>query len=219
MINKDSLKKRNQTIYTQRTLLVFSSLIILAIGVWFVFGMIWGQVQKSFSLRAEIKQAELQKNNQIARLEKAKKIMKEFANKEDVKNRLSLSLPSSSDYYQVINEIANLAGLTTVEVKSESFKEKAIISSSRTRKSSKKIEYVPSTSSKIVKPYAIINLNLSGKGTYSQIKSFLGLLEKDIRLMDVREFTMKKKQGFQEENKADPEIEFSLKVDFYRQEK
>ncbi len=216
-MNKDVVKKKNQAVYTQRTLLVISSLMILAVGVWFLFGMAWGQIQKSFSIKVAIKAAETQKNVQIERLNKAKKIIKEFEGQKDIRERLSLSLPSSTKYYQVINEIANLSGLTSVKILSESFKEKALISKSLIKKTHQ-INYV-SAGSKIIKPYTIINLMVSGEGTYSRLKTFLNLLEKDIRLMDIKEFSFKRVKSIQnQEDLADPELRFNLKVSFYRQE-
>ncbi len=219
-MNKDLTNKKHQTVYTQRTLLIVSSLLILAVAIWLIFDIVWGQVEDSFTLREEINQAKIEKQEQQNKLEKVKKIIQEFHSNQDMEDKLSVMLPSSTNYYQVLNELANNSNLSSVNISSANFREKTLISYLLGSNSYRKKH--SSSSLEIIKPYTVIGFTVSGKGTYSQIKTFISLLEKDARLMDVQSFSMEKNktnnQG-QDLEENDPEINFQIKVDFYKQEK
>ena len=218
----DTLNKSKT--YSQRTLLIVASMLILFIGVWFIFAEIWGQVGKIFYLQAKISQAKKEKNLQEQKLAKVQKIFDEFQTQEATRATISLSLPVEADYGQILSEIYSIADLSGLSVKKESFSEKL----SETELKRKKVYYrskVNRTSENLIKPYSVIAINFEGSGTYSQIKNFLKLIEKDIRLMDLESFDLSKLKASQSQGESnwssefDPEVSFKAVIDAYKQEK
>ena len=93
--------------------------------------------------------------------------------------RLSMSIPTEKDTAELVSSLDSIATETGVVLTE-------IVTGDRTvnRRSSGKAESVM---------FMILNIKI--EGDYSSIKNFVGTLEKNIRLININEFTIGRKSG------------------------
>lgn len=114
--------------------------------------------------------------------------VKQLDSQADVERQLSVVLPASErsqDVIRIINEYSNQAGLTTISVTNNSSQQAAQANAERSRGDGSS---TPDT-------VLVTTLDLSVKGSYSQLRTFLGLLEKSPRILDVTRLLIKEIGG------------------------
>jgi len=198
------MKEESKKVYSQRTLIIISAIIVLCIGLWLLFTELWSECQTMFYYQAQIKEAKEELEIQKNKLANIQKVFERIHSQRERLKRLSLSLPSQVNYNQVLGEIVGISEMTGSEITSASFQEEKVVFEKE-----KKTEEKES----ILKPYSVISLGLSGKGRYQGLKDFVRFLENDIRLMDIEELRISKK-----ESGVDPLLSFEMKIHFYQQE-
>lgn len=130
--------------------------------------------------------------------------VKQLDSQLDVERQLSVVLPASErsqDVIRIINEYANQAGLTTTSVTNNSSQQAAQANAERSRGEG------ASTSNTVL----VTTLDLSVKGSYNQLRTFLGLLEKSPRILDVTGLLIKEVSG------QPGQIEAAVSIQLYSQ--
>lgn len=204
------MKNEVEKIYSERTLLIVASLIILFIGLWLIFTNLWPEIRDVFSYKVQVSQLKKDLAIQEGKVAKVKKVFEEFHSRQEDVEKISLSLPNKVNYNQVLAEMNAMADISSLEIEGEDFQEKTVVSHQQ------RSEVNLSERGEILQPYSVIVLDIQGRGRYGQIKSFIQLVENDIRLMDIESFEINQAGG--EVLSSDPLLSFRATIDFYKQE-
>jgi len=199
---------KTETKYGQRSLIIVSSVIIILVGLWFLFSKDWPLFRDFLKVREEIYQLKKEYEFQKERLLKTQEIFKRFHSRLSEVEDISLALPIKENYGQILSEIQFLAQKNNLTIEDLSF-QKGIIKNEEVEENSLFI------------PCSTIVVSLKGKGYYSEIKSFLKDIESDIRLMDVERIDLTKRiLGLPNKRVKtnNPLISFSATISTYKQE-
>ncbi|MCD6412146.1 type 4a pilus biogenesis protein PilO, partial [bacterium] len=192
----------------QRSLIIVSSVIIILIGLWFLFSKDWPLFRDFLKMREEIYQLKKEYEFQKERLLKTQEIFKRFHSRLSEVEDISLALPIKEDYGQILSEIQFIAQKNNLTIDGLSF-QKGIIKNEEVEENSLFI------------PCSTIVISLKGEGYYSEIKSFLKDIESDIRLMDIKRIDLTKRILVLPGKRAktsNPLISFSTTISAYKQE-
>ena len=199
---------KTETKYGQRSLIIVSSVVIILVGLWFLFSKDWPLFRDFLKMREEIYQLKKEYEFQKERLLKTQEIFKKFHSRLSEVEDISLALPIKEDYGQILSEIQFLAQKNNLTIEGLSF-QKGIIKNEEVEENSLFI------------PCSTIVVSLKGKGYYSGIKSFLKDIESDIRLMDIERIDLTKRiLGLpgKRVKTSNPLISFSATISTYKQE-
>lgn len=130
--------------------------------------------------------------------------VKQLDSQTDVERQLSVVLPASErsqDVIRIINEYSNQAGLTTISVTNNSSQQAAQANAERSRGDG------ASTPDTVL----VTTLDLSVRGSYDQLRTFLGLLEKSPRILDVTGLLIKEVAG------QPGQVEAAVSIQLYSQ--
>lgn len=130
--------------------------------------------------------------------------VKQLDSQADVERQLSVVLPASErsqDVIRIINEYSNQAGLTTISVTNNSSQQAAQANAERSRGDGSS---TPDT-------VLVTTLDLSVRGSYDQLRTFLGLLEKSPRILDVTGLLIKEVAG------QPGQVEAAVSIQLYSQ--
>lgn len=170
----------------------FNTIISLALILGLIAALIWVVVPKYDAVSALMKEVSILQNDLSKKIEIKQKIDELEARYETYKGQLmkvSKILPAAKDYpglLVTIQQLTSTAGLlmNDIDIKAEeAAAAKGIIKAGKTAAAEEEI-------------FKKLAISLSVSGSYEQFKSFLGLLETNIRIIDVEsvEFTYSDKE-------------------------
>lgn len=164
-------------ISTKRILSISVSL-LLFIGVIVVyFQLIVPKAQEFSKRRAENFSKQSVYNNQKEAVDQVQKLIAQVRDLKELQKSVGFAMPVGPDTIGVLRQIDAISKSTNATITSLSFR----ISP----------PFIPSGKNKkitIVKPMGVVNVTVSVKGFYENLKKFLELLEKNIRVANVKTF-------------------------------
>ncbi|MFA5069868.1 MAG: hypothetical protein WC528_01165 [Patescibacteria group bacterium] len=190
--------------------------IVLIIGYTSVIKPKWSEIQQAGIFDYNKEKKSLEENNQY--LDRLKASLEKYngINKAEV-DKISRIIPSSdsvSDLFVLFEELAKTSDLNLDSINISSAK-------SLTGESSTPTGTSPTTEVKAVTPASKniyvqdIALHLSGAKNYENLKEFLEILEKEMRLIDVTSLSFDSKNF--ENNESESDISLNLKTYNYQE--
>lgn len=152
-------------------------ILILAFIAVIVFFDLPG-VQKTLNLREQLKEGEEELSEKQVLLAKIEKLLKDYEESQEDLKKVSYILPSGQDIANLIVQLEALAfeGGLVLDAIEFSPVEKQEVSRDAQMSSPEEV---------VVRKYQTLKVNLKLIGDYSAFKTFLGLVEENIRLMDI----------------------------------
>lgn len=163
-------------ISTKRILSIGLS-VALFIGVAIIyFNLIVPEAKNISKERGEIASKQSLFNVQKQAVDEVQKLIAQFRNLPQLQASVSLAMPAGSDTIGALRQINAVAKTTNATVTSLGFKiTPPFLSASKAKIT-------------IVKPMGNVNVTVSARGVYENLKKFLELVEKNIRVANVRTF-------------------------------
>ena len=146
-------------------------------------------VQKILDFKKEIKIQNNLFNDKQALLEKVEKLRDSYQTNEETLKKLEYILPDGQDVPNLIVQVEAFAVESGLSLK--------------------KIDFLASKD----KEYQILTINLGLSGSYFAFKSFLKIVEDNIRLMDMQTVNFSPKSGAQT---SDIDFEITLRAYYYQ---
>jgi Tfp pilus assembly protein PilO len=140
------------------------------------FTLSWPNLTKVFDLNSVLNESKKEYENQNQSLQLAKSIIEQYKNLNDVNQAVSLTMPKTDEIYNIIVQLNKIAESSGMSIEGLSLKE--VINNNELDDSNNR--------QNLVKPYRTISINTSLNGSYESFKTWLELVETNIRLMDVK---------------------------------
>lgn len=187
--------------------LVFSSLFLI---VWFVVLPVWSDIS---AVRSEIKSKQGTVDLERRVIEKLNSISQVLDEKKPSVERLEQAIPTSELRPELLSIMENLASQNGMSLKSISVDTAPEDTSSSKRSAKIENGVAESASLKNVK------INVSSSGSYSAFKSWIGAIEKNLRITDISKISFsipeKKDESGKLEFSVDPIIDYSVDMSAY----
>ncbi len=140
------------------------------------FTLSWPNLTKVFDLNSVLNESKKEYEKQNQSLQLAKSIIEQYKNLNDVNQAVSLTMPKTDEIYNIIVQLNKIAESSGMSIEGLSLKE--VINNNELDDSNNR--------QNLVKPYRTISINTSLNGSYESFKTWLELVETNIRLMDVK---------------------------------
>jgi len=140
------------------------------------FTLSWPNLTKVFDLNFTLNKTKKEYENQNQSLQLAKSIIEQYRNLNNVNQAISLTMPKTNEVYNIIVQLNKIAESSGMSIEGLSLKE--VINNNELDDSNNR--------QNLVKPYRTISINTSLNGSYESFKTWLELVETNIRLMDVK---------------------------------
>jgi Tfp pilus assembly protein PilO len=139
------------------------------------FTLSWPNLTKVFDLNFILNESKKEYEKQNQSLQLAKSIIEQYKNLNDVNQAVSLTMPKTDEVYNIIVQLNKIAQSSGMSIEGLSLKE--VINNELD---------VSNNHQNLVKPYQTISIDISLRGSYESFKTWLELVETNIRLMDVK---------------------------------
>ena len=154
---------------TKRLLVILGNFGLIFGSFFIYFSLIVPTYQEIQQIRGELESRRILHAEQQEAERVIEELEGEFVQLAIFREALSNNLPINEDIPSVLNQFQGIARLSRISLRSLSF------------------QYLPlpQTEDLLVRPIGVIRVNVSLTGDYSGLKSFVSLLETNIRIMDL----------------------------------
>lgn len=161
-------------------LISFAIAIVLIIAALVVF---FDLVQPAYQSAQELKAEKISKqnflDNQKATLSQVQDTIAAYQGSGNPQALASLALPAGKDESEIVHQIGVLASQYQLPIQSMT------VSTPGAKSTQARSKNELSSSSSLVKPVGVLNIQIRLAGSYANFKSFLESLESNIRIMDI----------------------------------
>jgi len=148
--------------------------LVLALIVFFVWD--WPSFKEVGELNKKINQEQTQYNNQYQAVQIAKSIIDQYKSLINVSQTVSLSIPRDPEIQNLLAQVDNITTQSGLTLDNINFETAAtVVPSAKQAKQS----------TSIVQNYHTMTLTLGLSGNYESLKTWLNVIETNIRLMNV----------------------------------
>jgi len=148
--------------------------LVLALIVFFVWD--WPSFKEVGELNKKINQEQTQYNNQYQAVQIAKSIIDQYKSLINVSQTVSLSIPRDPEIQNLLAQVDNITTQSGLTLDNINFETAATVVPS-----AKQVKQ----STSIVQNYHTMTLTLGLSGNYESLKTWLNVIETNIRLMNV----------------------------------
>lgn len=176
---------------------------ILSIVLGFL--LLWPQYQKLGEARWQVKEKEIERNNQEEYFVHVESLSQDLKGYEEQLSKIFSALPSNYDIPDLLNYISNASnqnGMTLDKIISFSAEQP------------KKTSTTPSIEETVVSKAKEITIEFGVSGDYTALKNFIATLEKSARIIEVDSISLKNK-SIKSENENLLSLIFKIRTYYY----
>jgi Tfp pilus assembly protein PilO len=179
---------------TQKLLVSLGSMLLIVASLAVFAGSISREISAIKELRSKRQATEELLVNYETAIQETNKIIAKYQNMEGMGETLNEVVPSKPDVPSFLNQIYGLAKLSDVSVESIGFQEMPL---------------QVSEEGSLIRPYGSIQATVNCLSSYENMKTYLGAIETNKRLMNTKAVNIE--DGFAE----DPELSYIITVEAY----
>ncbi len=183
----------------QRLLSFLISLTFIVGAVFVYSALIKPSFENITQLRSEVKTLQVKLETQERNIQKLKELLAQFSSLESARQVLALTLPNDPNIPQVVNTVQGLASMNNVEI--SNFQTDLLAFKS-----------LGADGPEYARNVGTVRSRVSISGNYDEFKKFVSQLEKNVRLMDVKELNITAA------NSGSRGLKFDVSADAYYQE-
>ena len=167
----------------QRLLSLVIALAMIFAAIVIYFNLTMPEYDSADIVRGDVYARQEFVDGQKSAIEQVQKLIADYSSNSGLKNTISMALPFDINEAGIFHTIRGLAELNRMAIKSFSISQPAAQNIGNTFSG-------VGSSTAVVRPVGIINFQFRVAGAYEDFKSFLGNLETNIRIFDLRSITV-----------------------------
>lgn len=162
---------------TKQTISILSITILLGVSIFIFLKFTLPSFNNLVDLKTQIAEKQQIKAKLIQRKQTVLDIYNKYQTMGDDLNKIRLALPSDQQLAEVLSSLNMIADTSKITLNDISFRELAPVKTT--------------SKTKTQVPYAIIEVTINAEGTFSNIKTFFQEIEREMRIMDVQQLSMR----------------------------
>lgn len=160
---------------TKRLVSLVGALVLVFAALVVYFNLTVPEYDVIDKTRGDVASRQLLSDAQQGAIKQVQKLISDYQGKNQIRDTVSLALPTVLDQGGILHQVQTLASVNKLSM--QSFSISAPVSQSIS---------VAASSSAIIRPIGNLNFQFRVVGTYEDFKNFLGNLETNIRIFDIR---------------------------------